>query len=114
MSEIEALQENIRKAQEEYDNCGKLSAEIGKLLDNVTQCVNKLSNASDGIANGLIVEGKPADDGRINEINNNIGRSSANIGAITSLISNRMEELTKNIEEWNSQLTELMQNLTKV
>ena len=81
--------------------------EISELSGNIIYCTSKLEEASGLISDGLIINGKSADDGSISEISNNIKNAKANIEEINPSIDTRIQELQNNIATWKNEITQL-------
>ena len=97
MTTISELNAAIQRANNEIEKCNSLKTAISELSDNIIDCTSKLEEASSLISDGLIINGKSADDGSISEISNNIKNAKANIEEINPSIDTRIQELQNNI-----------------
>lgn len=113
MTTISELNAAIQRANNEIEKCNSLKTAISELSDNIIYCTSKLEEASSLISTGLIINGKPADDGSISEISNNIKNAKTNIEDINPSIDTRIKELQNNIATWKNEISQL-QNTTNV
>lgn len=86
----------IRNAEIQIQKCNEVISEIKKLQDNIATCTNYLGQISNSIESGLIVGGKPADEGKISEIKDELSTVFFDIAPF----SKKIKELNSNISWW--------------
>lgn len=113
MATISELNNLISIARTDISICKDIIGVVNSLEENITACVSKLESASSKISNGLIVNGKPADGGAIQEIATSIKQQMLGITNIVGSVQSTISELEENIINWKRQKEIIEANLAK-
>lgn len=121
MATIGELDAYIRNARTEIENCEKLKIILSDIDADILNCVKDLKYVSDKMAEGLIIDGKPADGGKILERANILsGYQNNQLKNCFDAATTRINILESNINSWEAQketlrvkLATLLDNITK-
>lgn len=104
MATISELDGYIKNARIEIDNCKKLK-EILEVIDlDILNCVKDLNYISDIIAEGLIIDGKPADGGIIKARAEELSKyQNGQLKDCYDAATTRINILESNINSWEAQ-----------
>ena len=90
MANIDYYRNLIDKANSEITACRELISKINSLDTNIENCASCLNNAACSVATGLITNGAPADNGKIDEIASTLRIMANNVSENVSYINNRI------------------------
>jgi len=104
--EINSLNKEIKKAEEEIETCIELKSLLIKICDDATNGYHSLQNAANSLNKGIIIDGTGQ--------GNNISERATSINNLSSAAQNaignvelRIKELEENILEWNNKIKSL-------
>lgn len=104
MATISELDGYIENAKTEIEACKNLKAVLGDIDSDILNCVKDLNYVSSKMAAGLIIEGKPADDGVILKRAEILsGYQSAQLKNCDDAATNRISILEADINYWESE-----------
>ena len=108
MANIDYYRNLIDKANSEITACRELISKINSLDTNIENCASCLNNAACSVATGLITNGAPADNGKIDEIASTLRTMVSNVSADENLIKKRISELEDNIVYYNNRIDQII------
>ena len=108
MANIDYYRNLIDKANSEITACRELISKINSLDTNIENCASCLNNAACSVATGLITNGAPAYNGKIDEIASTLRIMANNVSGNVSYINNRISELEDNIVYYNNKIDQII------
>lgn len=107
---IPQLQELIRKARIEIDNCKKLKVQIRKVSNLLVNCNKYLSSASSSLDAGLRINGSSVDSNRsLPQRVDKINSYNSNLDSCFSIIDGHIIKLENQISGWQAEIERIRQ-----
>ncbi len=107
MSRIELLRGKIIDNEEKIIQYNTLIEKLGSAGQYLDNCATNLLSAGDYLADGLIVENLPADNGKINDLALRVSKNVTRLSDIGSIASNKIELLKDEIDNYNKEISRI-------
>ena len=103
MSKISELNESINNANIEISSLEQLIQILNNISTNIVSCVPIINEVSTKLSIGLIVGGKSADDGKLNERAKILSNYNTTIEICINAVDTRIGILNDNITIWENE-----------
>lgn len=108
--EITELNNKIKIAQEELDNCKKLKLILEKIYEDSFNSSNYLNTTAKSLNNGIIIDGMGQGEKIFDRVNK-LSQLSNYTNIAISNVQKRIEELEQNILTWKNRISSLEQSI---